>query len=107
MVILAYKSKVCAPVVVTPMEPWMGIEAKLPINLVINQPEGINPLKNKQCEPTMRRCHRLYEYMRKQQGAQMKKATHTSYGSYLLNSKKFLNRNKPQQIIDQHSEKFL
>ena len=73
MAILAYNSKVCSATGVTPMEAWTGREAKLPIDLVLPQPESTNPLENEQCQVTMKRFHTLYQYMRKQQGAQIRR----------------------------------
>ena len=73
MAILAYNSKVCAATGVTPMEAWTGREAKLPIDLVLPQPESANPLENEQCQVTMRRFNALYQHMRKQQGAQIRR----------------------------------
>ena len=66
-------SKVCSATGVTPMLAWTGREAKLPIDLILPQPESANLLENEQCQVTMKRFNALYQYMRKQQGAQIRR----------------------------------
>ena len=73
MAVLAYNSKVNTATGVTPMEAWTGREATLPIDLVLPQPERPDLNENEQAETTMRRFRLLYEHMRKQQGAQIRR----------------------------------
>ena len=83
MCVLAYNSKVNGATGVTPMEAWTGREATLPIDLVLPQPERPDQNENEQAEVTRRRFRLLYEYMRKQQGAQIRRnaAAYTGRGS--------------------------
>ena len=65
------------------MEAWTGREATLPIDLVLPQPERPDQNENEQAEVTRRRFRLLYEYMRKQQGAQIRRnaTAYTGRGS--------------------------
>ena len=73
MCVLAYNSKVNSATGVTPMEAWTGREATLPIDLVLPQPERSDQNENEQAEVTLRRFKILYDYMRRQQGAQIRR----------------------------------
>ena len=52
---------------------WTIREAKLSIDLSLPQPGSANPLENKQCQVMMKRFNALYQYMGKQQGAQIRR----------------------------------
>ena len=75
MALLAYNTKVNSTTGVTPNEAWLGREAKIPLDLILPQPDERFGTVNEQVLITIRRFNLMYEHMRKNAGARIRRNT--------------------------------